>query len=52
MSSEKWCEGNVGCMVIEKLLINVFVIMVPLIIYSLKAEGAGKSSVRLRCSIS
>ncbi|PTL23274.1 two-component sensor histidine kinase [Shouchella clausii] len=42
MSSEKWCEGNVGCMVIEKLLINVFVIMVPLIIYSLKAEGGWK----------
>ncbi|SHL58155.1 two-component system, sporulation sensor kinase B [Shouchella rhizosphaerae] len=31
-----------GCMVIEKLLINVFVIMVPLIIYSLKAEGGWK----------
>ncbi len=30
------------CMVIEKLLLNVFVILIPVLIYSLKAEGSWK----------
>lgn len=30
------------CMVIEKLVLNVFVILVPVLIYSLKAEGSWK----------
>lgn len=30
------------CMVIERLIINVFVILIPVLIYSLKAEGSWK----------